>query len=227
MNDKSSEADRQERLLRRLGYTFANPELFQRALTHRSAGKEHMERLEFLGDAVLGLVISEHLFARFPDRSEGQLSRMRAAMVRKESLLKIARTLKLSTLLIVGEGERSNGGIKSPSIAANAVEALIGAIFEDGGWEPARRVVLKAWQAMLKGIDEQDTCDAKSRLQEYTQAKGWGLPEYELIDHGTDYLPRFEAACRVNGELLGTGQGARKKLAELRAAQQAWEGLNS
>ena len=129
MNDTSSDADRQERLQRRLGYSFTNPELFERALTHRSTGREHMERLEFLGDAVLGLVISEHLYARFPDRSEGQLSRMRAAMVRKESLLRIAKNLKLSTLLVVGEGERSNGGVKSPSIAANAAEALIGAVF--------------------------------------------------------------------------------------------------
>ena len=227
MGDQRPTADRRAKLQRRLGYTFNNRELFDLALTHRSAGPEHMERLEFLGDAVLGLTISEHLYARFPDRPEGQLSRMRAAVVRKESLLAIAKAWQLPALLKVGEGERSGQGIKSPSIAANAVEALIGAVFEDGGWEPARRVVLKAWQGMLKGIDEQDNRDAKSRLQEYTQAKGWGLPEYEIIDHGADYLPRFEAVCRVKGKLLGSGQGARKKLAEARAAEQAWRGIES
>ena len=227
MGDHGTAADRRARLQRRLSYTFSNQELFDRALTHRSAAQEHMERLEFLGDAVLGLVIAEHLYARFPDRPEGQLSRMRAAMVRKESLLAVAKSWQLTSLLIVGEGERSGSGIKSPSIAANAVEALIGAIFEDGGWEPARRAVLKAWQGMLKGIDQQDNRDAKSRLQEYTQAKGWGLPEYEMIDHGVDYLPRFEAVCLVNGEPVGAGQGARKKLAETRAAEEAWQRLES
>jgi len=225
MTGQDAAADRRVRLQRRLGHTFSNRELFDLALTHRSAGREHMERLEFLGDAVLGLVIAEHLYARFPDRPEGQLSRMRAAMVRKESLLAVAKSWQLASLLIVGEGEKSGSGIRSPSIAANAVEALIGAIFEDGGWEPARRAVLKGWLGMLKGIDQQDNRDAKSRLQEYTQAKGWGLPEYELIDHGADYLPRFEATCRVNGELVGAGQGARKKLAETRAAEEAWERL--
>jgi ribonuclease-3 len=223
---ESAGVDRLSRLQQQMGYAFSNHDLFERALTHSSAGPNHMERLEFLGDAVLGLVISQHLHGRFPERAEGELSRMRAAMVRRESLLKVAKRWKLDSLIQAGAGERTAKGIKSPSITANAVEALIGAIFEDGGWESARFVVAKAWHNMLKGIDQVETCDAKSRLQEFTQSKGWGLPLYMLVDLGTGHSPRFKAECWVNGKLVGTGQGERKKLAEIDAAAKGWGELN-
>ncbi len=214
-----------------IAYVFSDKKLLQRALTHRSANQtaqiQHMERLEFLGDAVLGLVISASLHQSFPHKPEGDLSRMRAALVRKESLLQIAGAWNLASYLHVGESERGGGSseIKSPSIAANAVEAVIGAVFEDGGWSAAQTLVMQAWQGMLQGIGEMDTRDAKSRLQELTQAKGWGLPEYDLQDAGAGQSPRFEAGCRVNGELLGHGRGERKKTAEINAAEQAWQQL--
>jgi len=216
-------------LQKRIGYHFVDQKLLTRALTHRSAsiamGGKHMERLEFLGDAVLGLVISEILHARFPDSAEGELSRMRSALVRREGLLQVANAWQLIPYLIVGDSERTKRGIKSPSIAANAVEALIGAVFEDGGWEPARSVVSRAWATMLVDINQVDTRDAKSRLQELTQANGWGLPSYELIDRGVGVSPRFEARCSVQEKAVGKGLGERKKQAEIEAAEQAWREL--
>jgi len=220
-----------------IDYVFADVQLLQRALTHRSANQtkhhDHMERLEFLGDAVLGLVVSAYLHQHFPAKPEGDLSRMRAALVRKESLLRIALSWNLVVYLNVGESERQeragadSSGIKSPSISANAVEAVIGAVFEDGGWTAAHKLVMQAWQDMLKGIGDVDTRDAKSRLQELTQAKGWGLPEYSLLDAGAGQSPRFEAQCRVNGELFARGRGERKKLAEIEAAEKAWQQLKT
>ncbi|GAV20585.1 ribonuclease III [Mariprofundus micogutta] len=210
-----------------IGYTFSDKGLLKRALTHRSMTEQHMERLEFLGDAVLGLAISEFLHHHFPELPEGKLSRMRSALVRKESLYEVALVWKLTGYLHVGESERVADGIKSPSIAANAVEAVIGAVFQDSGWEPARKLVLQAWQSMLQGIDQVDNRDAKSRLQELTQAQSWGLPEYELQDHGVGKNPRFEARCSVKGELMGVGFGERKKQAEIAAAEQAWQQLKT
>jgi len=214
-----------------IDYSFSDAQLLHRALTHRSvdlAGTGmHMERLEFLGDAVLGLVISQYLHATYADKPEGELSRMRSVVVRKQALLEVASAWWLVDYLRVGEGERLvDGGIKSPSIAANAVEALIGAVFEDGGWDAARHVVRRAWKNMLVDIGDIDTRDAKSRLQEFTQARDWGLPEYELSDLGAGVSPRFEASCRVRSELMGTGAGERKKQAESKAAEQAYRKLN-
>jgi len=222
-----------------IDYVFSDQHLLLRALRHRSANQSgdgnHMERLEFLGDAVLGLVISEYLHHHFPDRQEGDLSRMRAALVRKESLLIVADFWGLVAYLNVGDSERIekgrggtasvSTGIKSPSIAANAVEAVIGAVFEDGGWPAAHKLVKEAWQQLLKGVDALDARDAKSRLQEFTQSKGWGLPEYVLSDRGAGHSPRFIATCRVNSDLLGEGRGDRKKIAEIEAAEQAWQQL--
>ena len=214
-------------LEKRIDYVFVDKALLQRALTHRSSDAEHMERLEFLGDAVLGLVISDALHHTFAGKPEGDLSRMRAALVRKESLLEIAELWGLAAYLHVGESERMQDcrRIKSPSIAANAVEAVIGAVFEDGGWIAAHRLVKQTWGNMLHGIGEIDTRDAKSRLQELTQCKGWGLPVYELVDLGVGQSPRFVARCQVHGEWLSEGHGERKKTAEIEAAEQAWQKL--
>jgi len=185
-----------------------------------------MERLEFLGDAVLGLVVAEYLHHQFHQYSEGELSRMRAALVRRESLLKVATAWDLADHLYVGEGERHGGSLKAPSIAANAVEAIIAAVFEDGGWNAARSLILRAWQKLFAKTDLDDVRDAKSRLQEFTQGRGWGLPEYSVSDHGVGKSPRFTALCSISGELSGKGSGDRKKSAELAAAEKAWEKYN-
>jgi len=211
----------QQAFEQRIGVHFACPELLTRALTHCSHSATHMERLEFLGDAVLGLVIAEYLHDLFPDEAEGQLSRLRAGLVRKESLYKVAQNWNLEIYLHVGDGERSAQGVKSSSIVANAVEAVIGAVFKDAGWSAARDLILKAWQPLLKSMDISDARDAKSHLQEYTQGKSWGLPEYRICDLGVDHEPRFKAECWIKNRLHGTGSGARKKVAELHAAQQA------
>lgn len=209
-----------------LAYRFRDPLLLARALTHRSAGPGHSERLEFLGDAVLGLAIAEQLHHRHPDADEGALSRMRAALVCRDSLLEVGKRWRLAELAEVGGGERGEGGrLRSPSIVANMVESVIGAVFTDGGWEPARDLVLAAWSGKLDGIDDGDGRDAKSRLQEWTQGQGWGLPEYALKDAGAGASPRFSAECRVQGVVQGRGSGARKKDAEQGAAEAALQRL--
>jgi len=181
-----------------------------------------MERMEFLGDAVLGLIIAAKLYEQFPDVAEGELTRMRAALVCKNGLLTIAQRWGLSPHLHVGEGERDkDGNIKSASIEANTVESVIGAVFLDGGWESACPLVLKAWADLLHDADQADTRDAKTYLQEFTQAHGFGLPEYVVRDLGADRNPRFEAECFVNGNKAGRGSGERKKTAEMEAAAEA------
>ncbi|MDX8388848.1 MAG: ribonuclease III [Mariprofundaceae bacterium] len=206
-----------------LAYTFTQPTLLQRALTHRSAVEIHQERMEHLGDAALGLVITEFLYAAYPDSHEGELSRLRAAVVCRSALFEVALGWQLGHYLHVGSGERDiEGKIKSTSIIANSVEAVIGAIFEDGGWAAAREVVLKHWQPLLEHINLDDVHDAKSRLQELTQAKGWGLPEYRIVDRGVTVTQRFEARCYVSDRQQGKGEGQRKKQAETMAAEKAW-----
>jgi len=212
-----------------LGYQFRDPSLLQRALAHRSACEEHLERLEFLGDAVLGVAISEQLFRLLPEASEGQLSRIRASLVRRESLIAIARRWRIAPYLRVGSGERNAaGGIRAESILADAVEALIGAVFIDGGWEAAKPLVLHNWQPLLATIDGgADGRDAKTRLQELTQGQGWGLPEYRMEDRGAKGTPRFHATCLVRGTAYGRGEADRKKEAERLAAEQTWTLLNN
>ncbi len=214
-------------LAARIGHVFAQPDLLQQALTHASTGVAHLERLEFLGDAVLGMVIAEALYRRFPEVEEGALTRMRAALVCRDGLLRVADAWKIDAFLAVGPGERDNeGNIRSVSIVANAVEAVIGAVFLDAGWQTAKQLVLRAWQAHLDTVADSDGRDAKTRLQEYTQAQGWGLPEYIIRDFGAGQQPRFEARCLVRGEQAGIGVGERKKTAESEAAEQACQTLN-
>ncbi|MDQ6955137.1 MAG: ribonuclease III [Mariprofundaceae bacterium] len=208
-------------LEQRIDTHFTDVSLLKRALTHCSYDSEHMERLEFLGDAVLGLVIAEYLHDVFPKEAEGQLSRLRAALVRKESLYEVAQHWDLALYLRVGEGERSQHGVKSHSIVANAVEAVIGAVLKDAGWSAAKNLTLQSWQPLLEKMNVSDARDAKSRLQEYTQAKGWGLPEYKVQDLGISLVPRFEALCWVQHKQRGRGLGARKKIAELHAAEES------
>lgn len=210
-----------------LGYVFAHPSLLRVALTHRSAGEPHMERLEFLGDAVLGLAIASELFRRFPDADEGMLTRMRSRLVSRESLLHIADAWAIEGWLHVGEGERRRGRIQSRSIMANAVEAVIGAVYEDGGWPAAKSLVVRWWEPLIEGLDVTQLLDAKTRLQEWTQARGMGLPAYEVTDLGPGQHPRFRAVCKVQGRIMGEGVGERKKSAEFAASRQAWEALHA
>jgi len=208
-----------------IDYRFFDTAILRLALTHRSAAEAHMERLEFLGDAVLGAVIAADLYSRFPDRNEGELSRMRAHLVRREGLLAVANDWNISACLRVGEGERKGNRVRSISILANAVEAVIGAVQQDGGWQAAEHVVLRAWRPLLHALQPDQVQDAKTRLQELTQGKGWGVPEYQVEDRGIEHSPRFKAQCLICGKIMGTGYGSRKKSAEFEASQHAWEAL--
>ncbi len=209
-------------LQEKIAYTFSDAALLARALTHRSAGRPNLERLEFLGDAVLSLAVSEALYGLHPDVDEGSLTRRRARLVCREMLLTIARAWGLADCITVGKGERGPDGVlKSEAMLADAVEAVIGAVYLDGGWPAARAVVRSAWAPYLERGAVPDARDAKTRLQELTQARGWGLPEYMMTDHGPSVTPRFTAVCRVRGEQAGTGTGNRKKTAERAAAERA------
>lgn len=185
-----------------------------------------MDRLELLGDAVLGLVIAEYLFTGRPEADQGDMSRLRARLVCRRSLLNVAGRWALGPLLHVGGGERRlDGRIKSPSILSDSVEAIIGAIFLDGGWLAARTAVLAAWQDLLHAAQDMESRDAKSRLQEFTQARGWGLPEYRVSEVPGGGKARFRAVCMVRGRQEGLGTGSKKKDAEALAASEAWTRL--
>ncbi len=213
---------KQQQLEDIIGYTFEDKALLTRALTHASASEEHLERQEFLGDSVLGLTIAEYLYLQYAQMPEGDLSKMKANLVCKDALLRIAKAWQLEHFLWVGAGERHHQGqLKSQSIAANAVEAVIGAVFLDGGWDKAKSLILSAWQPLLAEVQPSDLRDAKSKLQELTQAHALGLPVYRIQDLGTKATPRFLAECFVRDKLVGVGRGSRKKTAELDAAQQA------
>lgn len=211
-------------LLQTLDYQFADPSYLDVALTHRSAGGENNERLEFLGDASLNLIISEDLYRRFPDIREGELSRIRAALVNGKALAAIARELGLGEHLQLGAGERSSGGHRRESILADALEAVIGAIYQDGGFEACRRVVLVWYRTRLDALDPNASHkDPKTRLQEFLQARKQPLPDYQLADaQGQQHAQTFVVACRVamlEHAVLAEGRSRRK--AEQAAAQQA------
>ncbi|MDQ6962899.1 MAG: ribonuclease III [Mariprofundaceae bacterium] len=206
-----------------LAYQFRDVAWLERALTHRSCATEHLERLEFLGDAVLSLVISEYLHCTYPDVNEGELSKLRANLVCRDRLLEVAALWSLDQVVHVGGGERDAAGrIRSVSILADAVEACIGAVFSDGGWDAVRHFVLDHWKTLLSS-DRMQQRDAKSLLQEYTQSKGWGLPEYQVTEQRSKKNHHFVAHCYVQGVLSGEGKGERKKYAQILAAEQAWK----
>jgi len=210
------------RLEERLGHRFLRAELLEQALTHRSFGSPHNERLEFLGDGVLGCVMAQELFARFPALSEGDLSRLRASLVRKESLAAVARELGLGEYLRLGEGESASGGAARPSILADTLEALYGAVFLDAGYEGARATVCSTFGAALDALDPCTTGkDPKTRLQELLQGRGQGLPSYHLVaTQGAAHRQTFEVECTV--EQLGlraTGRGEARRAAEQQAAE--------
>jgi len=204
-----------------LDYNFTDPALLRRALTHRSASKENNERLEFLGDAVLGQVVADYLYREFPDADEGQLTRTRAMIVNKESLASVARAIELGDNIVLGEGELKSGGWRRDSILANTLEAVIGAIYLDGGLDACSTQLSSWFTPTLKDIDPQQAQkDAKTRLQEYLQARGLPLPNYTAIAvSGPAHNQCFTIECRVDevAEPM-TAEGKSRRVGEQRAA---------
>lgn len=211
-----------------LGHAFSDASLFQTALTHRSHSSPHNERLEYLGDAILNAVVARLLFVRFPDVPEGDLSRLRANLVRQDSLHQLANGLDLGKYLRLGEGELKSGGATRPSILADALEALFGAIWLDAGFDAAGAVIAHLYEAMLKAIAPgQPIKDAKTRLQEFLQGKRLPLPKYSLTaTEGEAHAQQFRIACLIDSLNIRTeGQGGSRRAAEQMAAECALERL--
>ena len=207
-----------------LTYRFVDGDLLRLALTHRSFGSANNERLEFLGDSILNVVITQTLFERFPRATEGQMSRLRAKLVRRATLANIARQLSLGDFMVMGPGELRGGGFARDSVLSDAVEAIIGAIFIDGGLDVAQKKILLWYKARLSELSLSEAeRDAKSKLQEYLQAKGLPLPRYEVIDiSGLDHEQIFTVAC--SSEILPEsvlGEGGSRRIAEQKAAKLA------
>lgn len=223
MTDKRSRA-----LCGQLGHVFAQPQLLQRALTHRSYAPEHNERLEFLGDSVLGCVIANFLYNNYPQLSEGELSRLRSSLVREDTLALLAQQLDLGSHLRLGEGERKSGGFRRPSILADALEALFGAALLDGGFAAAEKVVLGLFVPYLEKIDIQTLGkDAKTLLQEYLQGKRIPLPTYTIIaTEGQAHAQSFQVECAIPSLKISTrGTGSSRRNAEQQAAHAAYQQL--
>ncbi len=210
-----------ERLQQALGYQFSEPALLEQALTHRSRGAHNYERLEFLGDSALNHFIAQQLFERFPEASEGDLSHMRAALVRGEVLAVMAGELALGDEVLLGPGERKSGGRRRDSILADAFEAIIGAMLLDAGHEQTRDRVLAWFAERLDAVSPQAAeKDPKTALQEYLQGRGQPLPEYHLVQvEGADHCQQFTVECRVGKPALRhTGTGSSRRRAEQAAA---------
>lgn len=217
-----------QRLQQALGYVFTRPDLLAQALTHRSYGAVNNERLEFLGDSVLNCSIARALYDAFPSLPEGSLSRLRANLVRQETLAEIAMTLKLGESLRLGEGEMKSGGFRRPSILADALESLFGAIFLDAGFDAAERVVRRLFDPLVARIDPRASGkDPKTQLQELLQARRLPLPEYRLVDtRGEAHDQSFIVDCVLSRPALTTrGIGKSRRAAEQEAARQACEAL--
>lgn len=215
-----------ERLQRALGYSFSRPELFTQALTHRSHGTLHNERLEFLGDSILNCVIAAELYRRFAKLREGDLSRLRANLVRQETLHQMAAGLSLGDHLRLGEGELKSGGFARPSILADAMEALVGAVFLDGGFDAAQEMIRRLYRDTLDQVDPKNLGkDPKTLLQELLQSRRLGLPLYSVVStQGAAHNQRFEVACVVPElDIRTIGFGASRRLAEQEAALGAFE----
>jgi len=210
-----------KRLQRNLGYEFRDESLLVRSLTHRSAGARNNERLEFLGDAILGFEIAENLCREHPNASEGELSRARAQLVKRETLAGVARRLNLGDHLILGTGELRSGGQTRDSILSDAVEAIIAAVFMDADMESARALVRRILREEIAEISpEAQPKDSKTRLQEYLQAQGKSLPVYQVVSvEGSAHEQQFVVECRVsNLGITEQGEGASRRKAEQQAA---------
>ena len=216
-----------------IGYTFSNGKLLENALTHSSYANERWhdslrsnERLEFLGDSILGMIVADHLYRNFPDRPEGELTRMRADMVCEQSLAVIANRLNLGSYLMLGHGEEQSGGRTRNSILADAVESVIAACYLDGGYEAALRFV-NTYVLSDIPVVRYHNADYKTALQEKVQQKKNQVLSYHLIgEEGPDHDKRFRVEVRLNGRCIGAGEGTSKKRAEQDAARTALEALS-
>ncbi len=219
-----------ERFCRRLNYQFKKPSYLKQALTHCSVGSDNYERFEFLGDSILSFVIAHQLFNQFPLQSEGQLSRLRAYLVKGEMLAEIAKELSLGDFLYLGQGELKSGGFRRTSILADALEAVFAAIFLDGGIDAAQMVILNLYRSRLDDPNLNDCLkDAKTQLQEYLQAKKYALPEYTLTKvEGDEHDQIFYITCSVEGITQASyGNGSNRRKAEQLAAKSLLEHLRS
>jgi len=218
-------------LAHRLGHEFADPGLLATAIAHRSwcgerIGVESNERLEFLGDAVLGVAVAEHCYHRFPHLAEGRLAKIRSAVVNTTALAEVAMDLELGPALLLGKGEESTGGRTKPSILADALEALIGAVHLDAGWAASRPLVVRMLEERIEtAARAPDEFDHKSRLQELAVQIGAGVPRYVLEGSGPDHRRRYVAQVFVGGARRGSGSGSSKKAAEQQAAAEAYQEL--
>ncbi|HKW80585.1 MAG TPA: ribonuclease III [Casimicrobiaceae bacterium] len=209
-----------------LGHVFRRPELLRQALTHRSFAAEHNERLEFVGDAVLDCAIGVALYRRFPAMPEGELSRVRANLVNQDTLYRLARGLDLGARLRLGEGEQKSGGAGRPSILADALEAVFGAIFVDGGFVAADAAIVRVYADELAKIDATGAAkDAKTRLQEWLQGRKLPVPDYEVAAvRGEAHLQTFDVVCRIPSLAIAAGgSGPSRRAAEQAAAAEALE----
>jgi ribonuclease-3 len=210
-------------LAKTLSYEFNDADLLQQALTHRSCAGANNERLEFLGDAVLDFVISEVVYRSHPNAPEGDLSKLRASLVKDASLGKLAMDLGLGEHLILGGGERKSGGHRRESILADALEALFGAVYLDAGFDAAAAVVTHAFGDRLNNLPSvEELRDPKTRLQEWSQGQGLGLPEYELVKvSGKAHRQRFDVRCSIkDGAQVSTGNGTTRRNAEQESARE-------
>jgi ribonuclease-3 len=224
----------QNELQRTLGVPFEQQELLTQALTHSSYANENPgtapssnERLEFLGDAILGLIVAENLFEDFPTMAEGEMTRLRSILVKQDTLARVAETINLGSYLYLGKGEESSGGREKPANLARALEALIAAVYLDHGYEVTDQFVLEILDVELANILYQGTIvDYKSQLQELLQAKAQQTPVYNLIEtEGPDHDKKFTVEVKLGNEVLATGTGRSKKKAETEAARIALEKL--
>ena len=217
-------------LERALDYEFSDPGLLTTALTHRSAGSRNNERLEFLGDSIVNHIVAEALYQRFPAAREGDMSRMRASLVKGETLADMAREMDVGEHLLLGPGERKSGGYRRSSILADTLEALAGAILLDAGYERCRTCVLRWFDQRLQKLSSGATDkDAKTRLQEYLQGRGNPLPEYEMVlVEGDDHDQVFSVHCRLSRpNMVVAGSGKSRRKAEQDAAQNALRKLSA
>jgi len=214
------------RLVRQLGHDFNHAALLEQALTHRSHSAFNNERLEFLGDSVLNCVVATLLYERFPKLPEGDLSRLRSYLVKEATLSGIAATLDLGDNIRLGEGELKSGGWRRPSILADAMEAIIGAVFIDAGFELAQAMVTRLYSPLLENLDPKSIGkDPKTLLQEYLQGRKLALPEYQLIaTEGEAHCQTFRVECRIPAlKIEAQGEGGSRRIAEQQAAELAYQ----
>ncbi len=227
-NSEQADLESLDELSNRLGYVFSDHRLVELALRHRSHAQEHggesNERLEFLGDAVLDLVVADATFRSYPDLAEGALTNVRKGVVSTESLARVASTLRLGDWLLLGKGEQSSGGSEKPALLADAFEAVLGAIYLDGGLRAAEDFVARhLGEAIEVEVAAPGQGDAKTVLQEFAVAVGYSAPVYEVEGSGPDHERTFDAVVTVNGTVAGRGRGRSKKAAEQAAARAALE----